>query len=86
LYLCSRNGVDPENAIYIDDAKSGIPVFDVVGYSGAPGNASPEVKEAAGVVAKDNGALGVNQIIRFIVHFDDSGIARLNKAWGVSLF
>lgn len=80
LELCRRNGVDPKNTIYIDDAPGGIPVFNVVGFSGAPANASPEVKDAAGVVAKSVGPYGVSQIIRFVACDDDSGIARLNKA------
>lgn len=47
LEICKKNGVDPKNVLYVDDAKSGIPVFEVVGYSGAPYNVPKEVREAA---------------------------------------
>jgi len=46
LELCHKNGVDPKNTLYIDDASSGIPVFEVVGYSGAPFTDSKDVWKA----------------------------------------
>ena len=47
LEICKRNNVDTENVLYVDDALSGLPVFKVVGYSGAPYNVPKEVGEAA---------------------------------------
>lgn len=56
LDLCRRNGVDPKNVFYVDDAKSGIPVFDVVGYSGAPFTKSQDVWNKAQFRAPDLGS------------------------------
>lgn len=76
LEICKRNEVDPKDTIYVDDAKSGIPVFNVVGYSGAPANASPEVRQAAKIISKDNGPRGITQIIQYIIwNGNDLGVS-----------
>ncbi|MFA4880768.1 MAG: hypothetical protein WC650_04070 [Candidatus Doudnabacteria bacterium] len=71
LDLCYRNGVDPQNVIYVDDAKSGIPVFGAVGQSGAPFTNAKEVWDAAKIHAPNKGSapLETAWVIRSFVEY-----------------
>lgn len=56
-------GLDPGDFLAIGDGENDVPMLKIAGVSGAPGDASREAKEAAGIVANLPGAKGAMEII-----------------------
>lgn len=58
INLCNQLGITLDNVAYIGDDFADLPLLGAVGFSGAPKNAIPEVKEAVSYVTDYSGGEG----------------------------
>jgi hydroxymethylpyrimidine pyrophosphatase-like HAD family hydrolase len=69
--ILAHLGISPQQAIAIGDNMNDLPMLSFVGFSVAMGNAIPELKQCASVIAPDNDHEGVAWALETYVLPDD---------------